>query len=86
MKHPSNFFVHRKLPPKTLSFQGLYCSVIGELVSSSHTPCIQASKITSLDSNPNLEQLWGWEIQDLTDFLTDDQPVIEDDDFEEYAF
>ena len=69
-----------------LPFQGLYCSVIGELVSSSHTPCVQASKITSLDSNPNLESLWAWEIQDLGNYLTTDPAVVEEDDFEEYNF
>jgi len=66
--------------------RGLYCSVIGELVSSSHTPCVQASKITSLDSNPNLESLWAWEIQDLGNYLTTDPAVVEEDDFEEYNF
>lgn len=60
--------------------------MIGELVSASHTPCVQASKITSLDSNPNLESLWAWEIQDLANFLTSEQPVVEEDDFEEYTF
>merc|ERR1712071_327553 len=65
--------------------RGLYCSVIGELVSSNRTPCIQASKMTSLDSNPNLELLWAWEIQDLANFLTQNDPEIEDD-FDEYNF
>lgn len=48
---------------------GVYCSVIGTVVSSSQTPLIQAIKMTKLDNSMNLQILWEWEVKDLADQL-----------------
>ncbi|KAI9556006.1 hypothetical protein GHT06_018566 [Daphnia sinensis] len=52
--------------------QGVYCSVIGTVVSSSQTPLIQAIKMTKLDNSLNLQILWEWEVKDLADQLCND--------------
>ena len=49
---------------------GVYCSVIGNILSSTQTPQIQAVKMNKLD-NVHLETLWEWEVKDLANELVD---------------
>ena len=48
----------------------MYCSVIGNILSSTQTPQIQAVKMNKLD-NVHLETLWEWEVKDLANELVD---------------
>ena len=51
-------------------FTGQYLLVIGEFLNAKDIPEIRASKIQDLTNEPNLQQLWPLEVQDLLNYLT----------------
>jgi len=50
---------------------GAYCSVVGQLISSSGTPQLRAVKITPLIENSNLQPMWDWEVKDLANMFVE---------------